>query len=217
MDMEKYAQVKTMVENWDEEWGCGPFEDCLPEEDGLRRLNELTGRDWTAEEVRELCFEYAGHNSAEETAYCLFRGDYPPVRCTDLVFYRPKPGARPDPRETYEKYRLGGQMKALEPLCRTEITEALRAVPGFREHQWAAAGYTPDYSHSIRMDCLDQPDPWSDVHFWAFWYGGRKNPEPNHLLCLSCHNLTEAQTRTLVDLLTKSGVPLQYREESDAD
>ena len=213
MDNEKFEQVKALVEQWDYEWGCGPFEDCLPEGDELRKLNQLTGRDWTVEDVRLACFEYSSHNSLEETAYLLFHGDYPPVTNVNLVFYQPKPGAVLNPKEVYETYSLGNQMKALVPLPMEEITAALRSVPGFREHQWAAAGYKPDYSHSLRMNCLDQPDPWSDVHFWAFWYGGRKNPEPNHVLSLSCRNLTGEQLQTLIDLLAGFGLPVQYQEK----
>lgn len=213
MEEANYEQVKALVEQWDYEWGCGPFEDCLPEEDELRRLNELTGRTWEAEDVLETCFEFSSHNSVDETVYFLFHGDYPPVTNVDLVFYRPKPGAALDPKTVYEKYRLGNQMKALEPLPWAEITEAIRSVPGFQEHPWAAAGYKPDHTHSLRMNGLDQPNPWSDVHFWAFWYGGRKNPEPNHVLSLSCHNLPEEQLQALIDLLAGFDLPVRYREE----
>lgn len=216
MERQAYEQVKALVEQWDDDWGCGPFEDSLPGEDELQRLNQLTGRDWTAEDVREICFEYGSHNSTEETVYFLFHGDYPPVTNVELAFYRLKPGAAPEPQAVYEKYRLGGQMDTLEPLPWANITAALRSVPGFREHVWARAGYRPDHTHSVRMNCLEQPDPWSDVHFWAFWYGGQGNPDPNHLLCLSCRNLTEEQIQSLLDLLAGLGVPLQYRQEDHA-
>ena len=82
-----YEAVKALVEQWDYDWGCGPFEDCLPEEDEVRKLNDWTGRSWTAEDVRLACFEYASHNSLEETIYFLFHGAYPPVTTTELVFY----------------------------------------------------------------------------------------------------------------------------------
>ncbi len=213
MDAKSYEQVKTLVEQLDEDWGCGPYEEALPNEARLREINALTGRNWTAEEIRGLCFLYSSHNSTAETVYCLFHGDYPPVTNVDLVFYRPKPGAVPEPRTVYEKYRLGNQMKALVPLPWADITAGLRAVPGFREHQWARAGYKPDHTHSFRFDALEQPDDWSDVHFWAFWYGGRGNPDPDHLLCLSCHNLPQMQIQALTDLLAGFDVPLQYREE----
>ena len=45
-----YEAVKALVEQWDYDWGCGPFEDCLPEEDEVRKLNDWTGRIWTAED-----------------------------------------------------------------------------------------------------------------------------------------------------------------------
>lgn len=208
MDGRRFEQVKALVERWDEEWGCGPFEDCLLEEDTLRELNSLTGRDWTAEDARLVCFEYTAHHSLEETVYFLFHGEYPPVTNVSLVFYQLKPGAALDPETVYEKYRLGNQMKALLPLPMEEITEALRALPGFQEYQWK--NYEPDY---LRMDCLNQPDPWSDVCFYAFWYGGRKNPRPDHLLCLSCRNLTEGQLQSLIDLMADFALPVQYREE----
>ena len=116
MREENYEPVKALVETWDEEWGCGPYEDCLPEAEELRRLNELTGRNWKAEDVRDVCFEFSAHNSLEETVYFLLHGEYPPVYQVRLVFYRPKPGAALDPKAVYEKYRFGGKMKALEKL-----------------------------------------------------------------------------------------------------
>lgn len=211
MDERQFAEVKALVEAWDEEWGCGPYEDCLPEDADLQKLNALTGQDWEAEDVREICFEYSCRNSLEETAYYLIYGDYPAVKNINLVFYRLKPGAVLDPKTVYEKYRLGNQMKALIPLPMEEITEALQNVPGFQAHEWD--GFEPEH---LRMNGEAQPDPWSDVHFWAFWYGGRKNPRPDHLLCLSCHNLNDEQIQTLIDLLAGFDLPVQYREEDQA-
>lgn len=208
MEKTNFEQVKTLVEQWDEDWGCGPFEDCLPEEDELRLLNELTGREWDAEDVRYACFEYHSHNSLEETVYFLFHGDYPPITNVDLVFYRPKPGAVLNAEAVYEAYRLGKQMKALEPLPRTNIMEGLRSFPGFQEHHWN--GFVSDV---LCMDCLEQPDPWSDICFHVFWYGGKGNPQPDHLLCLSCRNMMEEQIQALTNLLAGFGIPLQYREE----
>ena len=72
MEGKGFERVGELVRRWDDDWGCGPFEDCLPEEAELQRLRELTGRDWTAEEVRELCFEFSSHNSLEKTAYFSF-------------------------------------------------------------------------------------------------------------------------------------------------
>ena len=37
MREENYEPVKALVETWDEEWGCGPYEDCLPEAEELDR------------------------------------------------------------------------------------------------------------------------------------------------------------------------------------
>lgn len=209
MNEQAYEQVKAMVGDWDEEWGCGPYEDCLPEEEELQTLNELTGQSWEAEDVRDACFEYTSHNSLEETAYFLFHGDYPPVTNIDMAFWKLKSGAVPDPKTVYETYCLGKQLKALLPLPMEEITAAFRALPGWRE-------YERGESHSVRFDCLDQPDAWSDVHFWLFWYGGRKNPRPDHLLRLSCHNLTDGQLQTLLDVLEPFGLSFQYREEDHA-
>ena len=208
MEKKNYEQVRALVENWDYGWGCGPWEDSLPEADELRELNRLTGREWTAEDVRELCFEFSSHNSLEETAYFLFHGDYPPVTNVNLAFYRLKPGAVLDPQTVYEKYRLGNQMKALVPLPAEEITEALRALPGFREHSWN--GYQPE---GLRMDCLEQPDAWSDVHFWTFWYGGRNNPRQDHVLNICCRDLSEDQIQALLDVMADFEIPLRYREE----
>ncbi|MCI9120895.1 MAG: hypothetical protein HFG00_05135 [Oscillibacter sp.] len=201
-----YEAVKALVEQWDYDWGCGPFEDCLPEEDELRKLNDWTGRSWTAEDVRLACFEYASHNSLEETIYFLFHGAYPPVTNTELVFYRSRPGAVLDPKTVYETYRLGKQMKALVPLPVEEITEALRAVPGFQEDP--QKGFAP----GLLMNGLEQPAYWSNVCFYAFWYGGRGNPRPDHLLCLSCRNLSGPQIQTLTGLLADFALPVQYRE-----
>ena len=210
---ESFEQVKALVEQWDYEWGCGPFDECLPEEDALRKLNGLTGRDWTAEEVRLACFEYSSHNSLEETVYYLFYGEYPPVTNVDLVFYRTRPGAVPDAETVYNQYRTGHQMKALESLPRTSITAALRSVPGFQERSWT----NPDFEHRyLCMDCLEQPDAWSDVCFHAFWYGGRENPQADHLLVISCHNLKEEQIQLLLGLMKDFGVPFQYQEKDHA-
>lgn len=206
MEEKHYEQVRSLVEQMDYDWGLGPYEEALPDEDRLRKLNELTGRDWSAEEIRDICFLYGSHNSTEETVYFLFHGGYPPVTNVDLVYYRLKPGAALDAKTVYEKYRLGNQMKALAPLPVEEILEALRALPGWKEHK-------REGSDSVRFDCVKQPDAWSDVHFWIFWYGGQKNPRPDHLLRLSCHNLKEGQIQSLLDVMEGFGIPLQYREE----
>ncbi len=208
MEEKNFRRVMELVERWDYEWGCGPWEDSLPEADEVLELNELTGQNWTAEDVRELCFECSSHNSLEETVYFLFHGDYPPVTNVNLVFYRLKPGAVLDPQTVYEKYRLGNQMKALVPLPAEEITEALRALPGFREHSWN--GYQPE---GLRMDCLEQPGAWSDVHFWTFWYGGRNNPRQDHVLNICCRDLSEDQIQALLDVMAGFEIPLRYREE----
>jgi len=126
-----------------------------------------------------------------------------------MAFWKQKPGAVLDPKTVYEKYRLGGQLKALIPLPMEEIEEAFRALPGWKR-------YDREESGSARFDCLDQPDAWSDVHFWLFWYGGRKNPQPDHLLRISCRSLSGEQLQSLLDLMEGFGVPLQYREENHA-
>ncbi len=212
MNEQAWEQVKQLVEDWDDDWGCGPYEDCLPEEEELQTLNELTGRAWEAEDVREACFEYHSHNSLEETVYFLFHGEYPPVTNTMLVFYRPKPGAVLKPQEVYEKYRLGGQMKALEKLPMEAVVDAFRSLPGWQEYKFRQPS-----GHSFRFNCLDQPNPWADVHFWLRWYGRETEVEREHqLLCLSCHNLTEEQRQSLLDCLTPFDIPLQYQEEDHA-
>ena len=42
MEKKNYEQVRALVENWDYEGGCGPWEDSLPEADELRELNRLS-------------------------------------------------------------------------------------------------------------------------------------------------------------------------------
>ena len=63
------------------------------------------------------------------------------------------------------------------------------------------------------MDALEQPNSWSDARFWAFWYGGRKNPRPDQLLCLSCHNLSEEQIRSLTERMADFDLPVRHRAE----
>ncbi len=92
---------------------------ALPTEEQVAAIRELTGRGWTAEELRECCVEYWSHHSLEETAYFLFHGDYPPARKRELGFWRYKAGAVLDDEKVYDTYRLGRKpLKALEPLPR---------------------------------------------------------------------------------------------------
>ena len=64
-----------------------------PEPEDVAEMNRLTGRDWEAEDLRLICNEYWSHNSLEETAYQMLHGDLPPVRETDLAFWRAQRGA----------------------------------------------------------------------------------------------------------------------------
>ncbi len=214
MREENYEPVKALVETWDEEWGCGPYEDCLPEAEELRRLNELTGRNWKAEDVRDVCFEFSAHNSLEETVYFLLHGEYPPVYQVRLVFYRPKPGAALDPKAVYEKYRFGGKMKALEKLPYEQIVEKLRGFSGWAE--WTPGG-GGDMGRNRRFDCVEQRKYWSDTHFWIFEYGRETETEhETQLICLSCRNLSEEQIQALTDILAAFGLSVQDREEDHA-
>ena len=175
-----------------------------PEPEDVAEVNRLTGRDWEAEDLRLICCEYWSHNSLEETAYQLLHGELPPVRETDLAFWRAKPGAVLDSTAVYAKYCTGGAMKALEALPMEEIFAAVRALPGWREKERKWSG------EDRRFDCETQAEYWNDTHFWVFPYG---KDETVQLVRLSCHNMSDEQIKVLVDLMAQFDCSEQYRED----
>lgn len=177
-----------------------------PAPEDVAAVNRLTGRDWEAEALRLICNEYWSHNSLEETAYQLLHGGLPPVRETDLAFWRTKPGAVLDAAAVYQKYCTGGTMKALEPLPMEEITAAVQALPGWREMERKWSG------EDRRFDCEEQPTYWSDTHFWLSPYGKGGTVQ---MLRVSCHNMTDEQIGVLTDLMSQFDCSEQYREEKE--
>lgn len=51
----------------------------LPTEEQVEAMRQLTGIEWDAEDLQELCCEYWSHNTLAETAYMMFHEEYPPV------------------------------------------------------------------------------------------------------------------------------------------
>lgn len=179
-----------------------------PDPEDVAEANRLTGRNWEAEDLRLICCEYWSHNSLEETAYQLLHGDLPPVRETDLAFWRAKSGAVLDSAAVYKKYCTGGAMKALEPLPMEEILAALRTLPGWREKERKWSG------EDRRFDCQSQAEYWSNTHFWVFPYG---KDEAVQMVRLSCHNMSDEQIQTLVALMAQFDCSEQYREDRTID
>lgn len=175
-----------------------------PDPEDVAEANRLTGRNWEAEDLRLICCEYWSHNSLEETAYQLLHGDLPPVRETDLAFWRAKSGAVLDSAAVYKKYCTGGAMKALEPLPMEEILAALRTLPGWREKERKWSG------EDRRFDCQSQAEYWSNTHFWVFPYG---KDEAVQMVRLSCHNMSDEQIKVLIDLMAQFDCSEQYRED----
>ena len=175
-----------------------------PDPEDVAEANRLTGRNWEAEDLRLICCEYWSHNSLEETAYQLLHGDLPPVRETDLAFWRAKSGAILDSAAVYKKYCTGGAMKALEPLPMEEILAALRTLPGWREKERKWSG------EDRRFDCQSQAEYWSNTHFWVFPYG---KDEAVQMVRLSCHNMSDEQIKVLIDLMAQFDCSEQYRED----
>lgn len=179
-----------------------------PEPEDVAEVNRLTGQDWKAEDLRLICCEYWSHNSLEETAYQLIHGDLPAVRETDLAFWRAKSGAVLDAAAVYQKYCTGGAIKALEALPMEEIMAAVQALPNWREEERKWSG------EDRRFNCLSQAEYWSDTHFWVFPYG---RDGAVHVIRLSCHNMSDEQIQTLVDLMAQFNCSLQYQEEEEID
>ncbi len=175
-----------------------------PEPEDVAEMNRLTDRDWEAEDLRLICNEYWSHNSLEETAYQMLHGDLPPVRETDLAFWRAKRGAVLDSAAVYEKYCTGGAMKALEALPMEKILAALRTLPGWREKERKWSG------EDRRFDCQSQAEYWSDTHFWVFPYG---KDDAVQMVRLSCHNMSDEQIKVLIDLMAQFDCSEQYRED----
>lgn len=119
MESKNLEKVKQLIERISDSYG-------LPTKKQVEKMRNLTGIDWSAEDLQMQCCEYWSHNSLDETAYFMFHGNYPPVRDVNLIFWKYKPGVVMDAQTVFEKYRLGkGKLKAL----------ARREVNSQREHQ----------------------------------------------------------------------------------
>ena len=100
MENKNLARIKLLINRIADLYDPPPVEQT-------EEMRILTGRNWSAEDLKMACFEYWSHHSLDETAYMLLHGDYPPVCEEELVFWRYKPGVRLDDSAVYEKYRFG--------------------------------------------------------------------------------------------------------------
>lgn len=122
MEKEHLEQVKELVNKIAD--SCD-----VPSDEQAAEMRRLTNEDWQVDDLRELCCEYWSHHSLEETVYAMFHGNYPPIRETELVFWKYKPGVVLDDQTVYDKYRLGkGKLKALEALPLEEILQKIKDI-----------------------------------------------------------------------------------------
>lgn len=203
MENENLEQVKKLINEIADSYG-------LPTEEQVKEMRELTDIDWDAEDLQMVCCEYWSHNSLEETAYLMFHDEYPRVCKTELVFWKYKSGAALDDKAVYEKYRFGkGTIKALEVLPLEEILGKIKEIfPEFKQNTEAGTE-----GSSYRFECLEQPEYWSDTHFWIFEYGRDTENEREHqILRFSCHNMNEKQVNMIIKCMEKFQCALHIRE-----
>ncbi len=183
-----------------------------PPAEQTEEMRILTGRNWSAEDLKMACFEYWSHHSLDETAYMLLHGDYPPVCEEELVFWRYKPGVRLDGSAVYEKYRFGrGASDALEPLPLKEIIQNINeSFPGWEQNTRVGSD-----GRSWRFDSLEQAAYWTDTHFWIFEYGRETQTQREHqILCFSCHNMTQTQILAILKCMERFQCALHIRESA---
>lgn len=185
----------------------------LPDEEQTAEMCRLTGQDWPAEDLQEVCCEYWSHHSLEETAYLMFHKKYPPEEETELSFWQYKPGVNNlDDGAVYEKYRLGkGTLKALAPLPLREIKEKLKEIfPGWTKY--VMPGHEDDDDR--RYDSPVQAEYWRDTHFWLFEYGRETETCREHqILTFSCHNMSRRDIEKIVECMGSFGCKLHIRED----
>ncbi len=180
-----------------------------PTDEQVSKMIELTGREWDAEDMGMYCFEYESRASIEETAYVMFNGTYPTKNDKELVFFKFKQGAVMDKMKVYESYRFGkGGVKAVFALPFAEIEHKIvELLPNFEK----ATKYSSDTS--IRFECLEQAEYWSDTHFWLFAYSKKKDATGDiDLIRILCHNMNEEQTSSLLKCMESFEIPLQIEE-----
>lgn len=183
----------------------------LPTDEETEEMCELTGVDWSAEDLQMICCEYWSNHSLDETAYMMFHESYPPIHEVKLCFWKYKAGVALDDQTVYEKYRFGkGTLKALEALPLKEIIEKIKELfSNFQENTEAGTA-----GESWRFDCLEQKEYWSDTHFWIFEYGRETDLEREHqIIEFQCHNMSDEQINIIIECMEHFQCQMHIQEE----
>ena len=202
MELENLEKVKELIES------IGDYYD-LPSEEETEEMRQLTGIDWSEEELQELCCEYWSHNSLEETAYFMFHESYPPTNEFKMVFWKYKPNVVLNDKEVYEKYRFGkGTVKALEPLPLEEILEKMREeFPNWEDED--AEG-----DESWLFCSPNQKEYWTDTGFNIFEYGRETETGREHqILSFECHNMSKEDIDKISKCMEGFQCALHVQEE----
>lgn len=200
MNEQNLEQIKELIERIADSYD-------LPTDEQVAEMRQLTGNEWESEDLQMICCEYWSHNSIDETAYMMLHETYPPVSEIELAFWRYKPGAVLNDEDVYEKYRLGGVLKALEPLPLEEIILEIKAsVPDWSEDQ-----ENRKERLSYTFISHEQMEYWRNTHFWIFPYSTKT--DFRQMITISCHNMTEQQIARIIEIMEKMKCPLHFRKE----
>lgn len=203
METKNLQQVQQLIERIADSYD-------LPSDEQVSMMQQLTGQEWTSEDLQELCCEYWSHHSLEETTYFMFHGEYPPVHEVDLVFWKYKNGVVLDDETVYSTYRFGKKpLKALESLPLDEILEKVNNL----FPQWEQAELDDEYYH---FNCPNQKNYWIDTHFEIFEYGRDVADYREHqIIVFSCHNMSDEQRNIIIACMESFQCPLHIQENTE--
>lgn len=204
MEEQNLEQVKELINRIADSYD-------LPTDEQVSEMHRLTGIEWDAEDLQMSCCEYWSHNSLEETAYLMFHESYPPVSEVELGFWSYKSGAVLDDDAVYEKYRLGGNMKALESLPYEQIIQDIKnCFPEWQEDEEAR-----HEGWCFTFNGPESAEYWKELFFSIYLYS-TKTDIPQ-MMVFTCHNMDEEQINQIIACMEKFNCQLRHKEELTED
>lgn len=111
MEKNKIIELEKIVEELGDSYD-------LPNENIVKKLNELTGLNWKDEDYFDYCSEYWSHDSLEETVFALLNnGDYPDKKVKEMYFIKVTNGTDMSfTKENIAKILKGESLERLDDL-----------------------------------------------------------------------------------------------------
>lgn len=227
METKNLEQVKDLILEID---------DDTPTKEQVQRMNELTGIDWSIEDLKWECHGCSwDFHTLEESAYCMFHKVYPPGHCKTFVFWKYKPGIITDnniltthydfddshstqyasekDHVLWHKYQLGrDRTDDLEALPLWDIIKSIQE----RYPNWYEKDPEANKHKVFCFTSLQQENYWMDTSFSILQYDRFINSqEETQMLEFSCHNMTDDQMKPIFECMAYFQCSLHWQEDEN--